>query len=81
MAEIRAVLLDLGHTLVDFDVEGGALLTSYREVHEYIDGLGLGSQPVAEDLMPRLILISTVGPPDEHRRNADALRQACLKCS
>jgi HAD superfamily hydrolase (TIGR01549 family) len=54
MAEIRAVLLDLGHTLVDFDVEDGALLTSYREVHEYIDGLGLGSQPVAEDLMLRV---------------------------
>ena len=26
--------------------------------------------------MPRLILISTVGAPDEHRRNADALRRA-----
>src|SRR5439155_7016554 len=32
-----------------------------------------GLCPVAEDLMPRLILISTVGAPDEHRRNADAL--------
>jgi perosamine synthetase len=40
-----------------------------------------GLCPVAEDLMPRLILISTVGEPDEHRRNGGALRQACLKCT
>jgi dTDP-4-amino-4,6-dideoxygalactose transaminase len=40
-----------------------------------------GLCPVAEDLMPRLILISTVGPPDAHRRNADALRRACLNCA
>ena len=40
----------------------------------------VGLCPVAEDLMPRLILISTVGSPDNHRRNAEALRQACLKC-
>jgi dTDP-4-amino-4,6-dideoxygalactose transaminase len=39
-----------------------------------------GLCPVAEDLMPRLILISTVGPPDAHRRNAEALRRACLDC-
>jgi dTDP-4-amino-4,6-dideoxygalactose transaminase len=37
-----------------------------------------GLCPVAEDLMPRLMLISTVGSPDEHRRNAELLRQACL---
>ena len=51
----------------------------------YYDGAGAryepGLCPVAEELMPRLILISTVGPPDEHRRNADALRRACLKCN
>ena len=40
-----------------------------------------GLCPVAEDLMPRLILISTVGAPDDHRRNADALRHACEKCT
>ncbi len=39
-----------------------------------------GLCPVAEEVMPRLILISTVGAPDEHRRNAEALRKACLKC-
>jgi perosamine synthetase len=38
-----------------------------------------GLCPVAEDLMPRLILISTEGPPDEHQRNADLLRRACQK--
>ena len=38
-----------------------------------------GLCPVAEDLMPRLMLISTVGAPDEHRRNADLLRRACQK--
>jgi perosamine synthetase len=40
-----------------------------------------GLCPVAEDLMPRLILISTVGTPSEHHRNADALHRACLKCN
>ncbi len=39
-----------------------------------------GLCPIAEDVMPRLMLISTVGAVDDHRRNADALRQACLKC-
>jgi len=39
-----------------------------------------GLCPVAEDVMPRLILISTVGAPDDHKRNADALRRACEKC-
>jgi hypothetical protein len=29
--------------------------------------------------MPRVLLISTVGKPDDHRRNADALRKACEK--
>ncbi len=36
-----------------------------------------GLCPVAEEVMPRLMLISTVGAADDHRRNADALRQAC----
>jgi dTDP-4-amino-4,6-dideoxygalactose transaminase len=39
-----------------------------------------GLCPVAEDLMPRLILISTVGAPEDHRRNAESLRRACLRC-
>ena len=39
-----------------------------------------GLCPIAEDLMPRLILISTVGAPDDHRRNAEALRRAGLAC-
>ena len=34
-----------------------------------------GLCPVAEDLMPRLLLISTVGSVDDHRANADALRR------
>ena len=34
-----------------------------------------GACPVAEDLMPRLILIGTVGTPDEHKRNAEKLRR------
>lgn len=50
----------------------------------YYEGAGAnyepGLCPVAEDLMPRLIPISTVGAPDQHRRNAEALRNACLKC-
>jgi HAD superfamily hydrolase (TIGR01549 family) len=52
--EVRAVLLDLGHTLVDYEVESGALLTSYRDIHEYLAQLGLGTQPVSEDLMLRV---------------------------
>jgi dTDP-4-amino-4,6-dideoxygalactose transaminase len=39
-----------------------------------------GLCPIAEDLMPRLMLISTEGAPDHHKRNADLLRQACLRC-
>jgi dTDP-4-amino-4,6-dideoxygalactose transaminase len=39
-----------------------------------------GLCPVAEDVMPRLILISTLGTAEEHKRNAEALRRACLKC-
>jgi dTDP-4-amino-4,6-dideoxygalactose transaminase len=37
-----------------------------------------GLCPVAEDLMPRLILIGAVGTPEEHKRNAEKLRQAAL---
>jgi putative hydrolase of the HAD superfamily len=51
MTEIRAVLFDMGHTLVDFDVESGALLKSYQEVHEFMRSHGLSGQPPAEDLM------------------------------
>jgi dTDP-4-amino-4,6-dideoxygalactose transaminase len=40
-----------------------------------------GLCPVAEDLMPRLMLISTEGTPEHHRRNADLLRRACLQCA
>jgi hypothetical protein len=39
-----------------------------------------GFCPVAEDLMPRLMLISTEGTTEHHQRNADLLRQACLHC-
>jgi dTDP-4-amino-4,6-dideoxygalactose transaminase len=38
-----------------------------------------GLCPVAEDLMPRLMLISTEGPSEHHRKNAELLRGACLK--
>ena len=51
---IQAVLFDLGHTLVDYEVESGALLASYADVHAYLARLGLGSQPVDDDLMLRV---------------------------
>jgi len=38
-----------------------------------------GYCPVAEDLMPRLMLIGTGGPPDHHKANADKLRTAIAK--
>ena len=44
----------------------------YRGVAKYVPGLC----PVAEDLMPRLMLIGTSGAKEEHMRNAERLRGA-----
>ncbi len=54
MTEIRAVLLDLGHTLVDYDIEDGALLKSYEQVHAFLEQLGLGDEPPPPDLIMRV---------------------------
>jgi putative hydrolase of the HAD superfamily len=54
MSAVQGVLLDLGHTLVQYDVEDGALLTSYQQVHDYLEQLNLGTQPVAQDLLLRV---------------------------
>lgn len=54
MTELRGVLLDLGHTLVDYEVGDEALLDSYQGVHKYLESLGLGPQPVEPDLLLRV---------------------------
>jgi putative hydrolase of the HAD superfamily len=54
VTEIRGVLLDLGHTLVDYEVGDEALLESYQDVHRYMQDLRLGTQPIESDLLLRV---------------------------
>ena len=54
MSELRAVLLDFGHTLVNYEADEGALLESYREIHSYLDSIGVSREPIPDDLMMRV---------------------------
>jgi putative hydrolase of the HAD superfamily len=51
---IRAVLLDFGHTLVNYEADEAALLQSYRDIHSYLDLAGISRDPVPDDLMLRV---------------------------
>lgn len=54
MSQLRAVLLDFGHTLVNYEADEDALLQSYREIHAYLDLVGVSREPVPDDLMLRV---------------------------
>jgi putative hydrolase of the HAD superfamily len=54
VSEIRAVLLDFGHTLVNYEADEAALLQSYREIHAFLDLAGVSREPIPDDLMLRI---------------------------
>src|SRR5436190_13306207 len=51
---VRALLLDFGHTLVNYEADEARLLESYREIHAFLDQAGIGAEPVPDDLMMRV---------------------------
>jgi HAD superfamily hydrolase (TIGR01662 family) len=48
---VRAVLLDFGHTLVNYEADEAALLESYRDIHAFLEAAGIGQEPLPDDLM------------------------------
>jgi HAD superfamily hydrolase (TIGR01509 family) len=51
MTELRAVLLDFGHTLVNYEADEAALLESYRDIHAFLGDAGISREPIPDDLM------------------------------
>jgi HAD superfamily hydrolase (TIGR01662 family) len=48
---VHAVLLDFGHTLVNYEADEAALLESYRDIHAFLEAAGIGHEPLPDDLM------------------------------
>jgi putative hydrolase of the HAD superfamily len=48
---VEAVLLDFGHTLVNYEADEAALLASYRDIHAFLAEAGISDQPIPDDLM------------------------------
>lgn len=48
---VRAVLLDFGHTLVNYEADEAALLESYKEIHHFLGMAGISQDPIPDDLM------------------------------
>jgi HAD superfamily hydrolase (TIGR01662 family) len=51
---IKAVLLDFGHTLVNYEADEAALLESYKEIHAFLDMAEVSREPIPDDLMLRV---------------------------
>lgn len=51
---VRAVLLDFGHTLVNYEADEAALLESYRDIHAFLERAGVTRTPIPDDLMLRV---------------------------
>src|SRR3954449_2921991 len=51
---VKAVLLDCGHTLVNYEADEAALLESYREIHAFLDLAKISHEPVPDDLMLKI---------------------------
>ena len=51
MNPIKAVLLDFGHTLVNYEADEAALLESYRDIHVFLERAGISRKPLPDDLM------------------------------
>src|SRR5215207_8454738 len=50
-ALVEAVLLDFGHTLVNYEADEAALLESYRDIHVFLEQAGISREPLPDDLM------------------------------
>jgi putative hydrolase of the HAD superfamily len=48
---VRGVLLDFGHTLVNYEADEAALLESYRDIHGFLGMAGISKEPIPDDLM------------------------------
>lgn len=48
---VQAVLLDFGHTLVNYEADEAALLESYRDIHAFLEMAGISREPIPDDLM------------------------------
>ena len=51
MTRVEAVLLDFGHTLVNYEADEEALLLSYRDIHGFLAEAGISRDPIPDDLM------------------------------
>ena len=51
MTRVEAVLLDFGHTLVNYEADEDALLTSYKDIHAFLAEAGISREPIPDDLM------------------------------
>jgi HAD superfamily hydrolase (TIGR01662 family) len=48
---VSAVVLDFGHTLVNYEADEAALLESYHDIHDYLGMAGISREPIPDDLM------------------------------
>src|SRR5947208_15409170 len=48
---VQAILLDFGHTLVNYEADEAALLESYRDIHAFLEMAGISREPIPDDLM------------------------------
>lgn len=51
MSEVRAVILDFGHTLVNYEADEDALLASYQDIHTFLQEAGISEEALPNDLM------------------------------
>ena len=49
---VQAILLDFGHTLVNYEADEAALLESYRDIHAFLEMAGISREPIPDDRMP-----------------------------
>jgi putative hydrolase of the HAD superfamily len=54
VTRVEAVLLDFGHTLVNYEADEDALLRSYGEIHAFLAETGISREPIPDDLMLRV---------------------------
>jgi HAD superfamily hydrolase (TIGR01662 family) len=48
---LQAILLDFGHTLVNYEADEAALLESYKDIHAYLGMVGISREPIPDNLM------------------------------
>jgi putative hydrolase of the HAD superfamily len=48
---VEAVLLDFGHTLVNYEADEALLVESYRDIHAFLREAGISREPLPDDLM------------------------------